>query len=578
MPAELARRLVGVAAAFASLLAGNASAQGLSEAPKAKGAALGEAQAAASCESPGADPAEPCRGPSSLRDAPAEALLAAPPTEPAVLAASLRRAVRLATDGSTLLGDFRAPEPLDPDPAPVPRRAEGAAKAHDREPASPAVAPEVRVVMDRFLNDPTLPRTVAGFVQSLPEEYRRNYIFMARSESVQPGTPASPRILTRSEDSRTIVSFNLTDPNVELVHFNGRDWEFHRLELTRPRPTFLAHPAFCQACHGRRPNWDAYDSWAGQLPFHRDRVYEGSEEEKALKRLFGQQPTHPILRSLILPEGVRVLRKGRGEPPRYEVEIDYRSQEPEYTEDTPAGKVRRGGRYLVLGPRESGGKGDGQAVVMFDQLTSMNARRVALDLKESPNFPRVRWVTRAILLGHVRDEGDLRRYVPAAVLRQNERQFGRPYAVLLEETRRARRSLPALKADLQRKALEALLQANAQAEGRRLSRAQLAHRVEQELRRRNPEQNRLDTTGAVVDREDYRADVKIALLRFVLEPEGVRMDQWSMSSASRSRTYTFGDLFVQYERALSGMLPPGADPAQLERESLAAFRDHRRRP
>ena len=35
-----------------------------------------------------------------------------------------------------------------------------------------------------------------------------------------------------------------------------------------------------------KPNWDAYDSWGGAMPFNRDRIYQGSLEAVALKRLF----------------------------------------------------------------------------------------------------------------------------------------------------------------------------------------------------------------------------------------------------------------------------------------------------
>ena len=35
-----------------------------------------------------------------------------------------------------------------------------------------------------------------------------------------------------------------------------------------------------------RPNWDAYDSWAGMLPFNRDRIYQGSVEAAAFRKIF----------------------------------------------------------------------------------------------------------------------------------------------------------------------------------------------------------------------------------------------------------------------------------------------------
>ena len=35
-----------------------------------------------------------------------------------------------------------------------------------------------------------------------------------------------------------------------------------------------------------KPNWDPYDSWAGMMPFNRDRIYQGSVEAAAFRKLF----------------------------------------------------------------------------------------------------------------------------------------------------------------------------------------------------------------------------------------------------------------------------------------------------
>ena len=35
-----------------------------------------------------------------------------------------------------------------------------------------------------------------------------------------------------------------------------------------------------------KPNWDAYDSWGGMLAFNRDRIYQGSVEAAAFRKIF----------------------------------------------------------------------------------------------------------------------------------------------------------------------------------------------------------------------------------------------------------------------------------------------------
>ena len=52
-----------------------------------------------------------------------------------------------------------------------------------------------------------------------------------------------------------------------------------------------------------------------------------------------------------------------------------------------------------------------------------------------------------------------------------------------------------------------------------------------------------------VDREDYGVlnTEKLTLYRYFLEPLGVSVDRWSMGVRGRSRTYTFADVFGDYE-------------------------------
>lgn len=183
--------------------------------------------------------------------------------------------------------------------------------------------------------------TVGEFLAALPVEYRRNWIFMPRSESLQTGVADSPRLMLVKTDGAVAFtigfkehrSFPAAHPNaVEFMQWDeaAKSFRFHDIALA-PVPAmddtdpatpglqarFPARPrgvviddARCFACHSTRnvpnrgttpgtdgvpagavaatmkPNWDAYDSWGGMLSFNRDRIYKGTVEAAAFRRLF----------------------------------------------------------------------------------------------------------------------------------------------------------------------------------------------------------------------------------------------------------------------------------------------------
>ena len=55
-----------------------------------------------------------------------------------------------------------------------------------------------------------------------------------------------------------------------------------------------------------KPNWDTYDSWGGMLPFNRDKIFPGTVEAAALRRLLNpwtwrnDEPSRRIMEQLEL--------------------------------------------------------------------------------------------------------------------------------------------------------------------------------------------------------------------------------------------------------------------------------------
>lgn len=208
--------------------------------------------------------------------------------------------------------------------------------------------------------------TAAEFVAALPPEFRRNWILMTRSESLQTGTTDFPRILLLNQNSTAAFTLGLKEhssfpgghPNaIEYMQWDGaptqKNFRFHEIivapvpDLDPISPGVFRFPARntrgvseddqkCFACHSTsnvrnrgtlpgttgdpigsvkfkgKPNWDTYDSWGGMLAFNRDRIYKGSVEAATFRRLMNlwTWQTNEAVRSVIeqlelQPPGVR---------------------------------------------------------------------------------------------------------------------------------------------------------------------------------------------------------------------------------------------------------------------------------
>src|SRR5215471_17946700 len=176
--------------------------------------------------------------------------------------------------------------------------------------------------------------SAASFVKCLPPEFKENWIMMTYSQSAQSGTAKYPRFILSSKDSTKVFGFELpTNPiakarnsfnTVEYMEFVGNIFRFHSIRTASQ--SVNPNDPECKNCHSAqtatqgpfrspRPNWDAYDSWGGMLPFNRDRVYEKATvnrvddeqplESKAIKRIFRdlKKEGDALFAQLSLPKG-----------------------------------------------------------------------------------------------------------------------------------------------------------------------------------------------------------------------------------------------------------------------------------
>lgn len=316
--------------------------------------------------------------------------------------------------------------------------------------------------------------TPARFIKVLPRAYKQNWLLMSRSESLQTGTAESPRLLLPNENATRVFSIGLvpnasypgSHPNaIEYMEFNSfeTNFLFHEIILA-PIPDMgvqfsdtLAwsipartrrvseNDAKCSKCHSTRnvlnrsmhpgttgvspgtvtyknkPNWDSYDSWAGLLPFNRDRIYQGSVEAAAFRYFFNvwnwraNDPIRTVIEQLELqPPPVPAVDAitqvvGGANDGRIRFAFDPPSPAPPVTsEPAPAGSaatimtdysfdgvpvtsintdgssVTRGGSYVRLHHSVTPSDDEGRAVQFFDLLGgadgSLNQQRITDEL------------------------------------------------------------------------------------------------------------------------------------------------------------------------------------------------------
>jgi hypothetical protein len=205
--------------------------------------------------------------------------------------------------------------------------------------AAPAISDFTPAGLEAYLAANPAVDSPARFVAALPRDFRQNWILMARSESLQTGIAEMPRILLPNADARFVFTLGLAahasypgaHPDaIEYMQWDAgqKNFRFHEIVLKNigPQGTLPARTrgvsvddAKCSKCHSTRnvlnldrsasppvagtspgtdgvppgvvqtknkPNWDAYDSWGGMLPFNRDRIYQGSVEAAAFRRIF----------------------------------------------------------------------------------------------------------------------------------------------------------------------------------------------------------------------------------------------------------------------------------------------------
>ncbi|HYE55295.1 MAG TPA: hypothetical protein VD996_10640, partial [Chitinophagaceae bacterium] len=505
-----------------------------------------------------------------------------------------------------------------------------------------------------YLDDNPIVNSPDRFLAALPPEFKLNWILMSRSESLQTGTAKFPRLLLPSADARFVFTIGMvtnesypgSDSNaIEYMQWDDgeKNFRFHEIILANipqrgavaPRTRMVAiDDTKCSKCHSTRnvlnrssfpgttgvtpgtvkyknkPNWDSYDSWGGMLPFNRDRIYNGTVEAAAFRKILNPWTwrSDPTIRSIIeqlalQPPGVpaedRITRTVGGANDGH-VNFAFDGGATVLTEPAPAGSgtistnylfnntvggsatsVTQRGAYVTL--RHSGDvtttglNVEGRGVQLFDLLGgfdgTLNQQRVA-DEMISHQYATgsflidIRPVALAISNGSIRlnaAKTAIETTTPLSVdLSFFNSRTGMTINQLYNDTRDRARSLPRRKVDIEKinldrtgdpylSGLEPVPTKGLIAEyGMNTSdgASVTPERIRKDVFRRPIDLGDPDQTvmgGIFVDRELYDANTdKMTLYRYFLEPLGVSVDKWSMGVRGRSRTYTFADIFDTY--------------------------------
>lgn len=296
-----------------------------------------------------------------------------------------------------------------------------------------------------YLSANTTVNTPARFLKALPPEFKRNWILMPRSESLQTGTAKYPRILLPSKNGQRVFTIGTALSSsypgshplaIEYMQWDAADknFRFHEIVLDNisamggfPARTRMISidDTKCSKCHSTRnvlntspyrgttgipngtvkvknkPNWDTYDSWTGMLPFNRDRIYQGSIEAAAFRKIMNLWTwrTEPDVRQVIeqlelQPPGVGtadIITRTVGGPNDGHINFDFDVSPPVLIEPAPVGTVipppstnynfdntasgtatnfQRSGDFMTLRHEDipTQPQGEGRGVRLFDVL------------------------------------------------------------------------------------------------------------------------------------------------------------------------------------------------------------------
>jgi hypothetical protein len=229
--------------------------------------------------------------------------------------------------------------------------------------------------------------SVEGLLALLPASMRSHYVLLFASRSRQSASFENPRAILYGDDAQFIVTFNGAPDQhgfeaVEIAQFkpDTQRFELHEIRFSPQAATPIeysaANPPQCLACHGSpaRTLWDSAPLWPGA---YGERYLQplSAPEKAGIAKFLQQQPSHP----------------------RYQMLL---------------GASRFSQQYLYVPDAHSRYDGNAQEPPNADfsrHLAELNARRIAAELADQPQFPAFKY---ALLAAAEGDCGALPDFLP----------------------------------------------------------------------------------------------------------------------------------------------------------------------
>lgn len=445
------------------------------------------------------------------------------------------------------------------------------------------------MTMDQFLE-----KTATMMRKGSPNG-KLNYITIGSSQSLHGTTPGNPRVAMKSPDGELWVTFN-TDPKapgynkVEIMRWNGKTarFDFEEIVFKEGGGGHVNQSATdCLLCHRKpaRPIWDSYRAWPGVIPPRDDlletdnpssppgkpdasaRAYLDFMDRIAKAKSGGTgDPSAGRLRFLDIPVSGQLPAGTDQKPPEEQVNAirDFVSKNGWYRipHDPETRQLRS---YDQKTARKAG-----SSHLAFDQLMGQNMCRIANDLRKHPDFLRLKYGIAYLLhCGELRGKGNDAKEMSAVMedlfhpsvkkraenyVRRYDHRFTdntkmadgytHPLSAFLQDTRDSFEEDNQAKSSLHHTYLVEYLQGKegmprgpAEAEAKSLSSKNFDAR---------PPYTVIGDPGGVRGVAESEPDL-VAALRYILEPSGMNVGDWSMSrghAVAGGRSFQYSDQFL----------------------------------
>ncbi len=218
---------------------------------------------------------------------------------------------------------------------------------------------------------------IADLIPLLPEVFKKHYVAVFESESVQEGSFEYPRIISFNHDASLVLTFNghPSQKGYEVLEILSFDYDSRKFTLEaiiaesdyEERKLFLSvnggeplvdrdliagpNPKVCLTCHraNPRPNWSPFNGWPGVFGQKVPGIFEPSLEFDAYKNLINRWENIPRYKNL--------------------------EKKEELDSTIPGERL-----YGVVLP-----------AVFTDLLTHLNMLRLAKIIVEHPEFNKYKW-------------------------------------------------------------------------------------------------------------------------------------------------------------------------------------------